>query len=105
MDHKFITLEFHFLPGMIDGFMTELPSLLSETRKHEGFIEIAAHRHHDEPDKLILVERWSSVETYQRYLQHRIDSGMFDELGKILVSPPKLDRWEPAHITILGPHD
>ncbi|EZP79299.1 Antibiotic biosynthesis monooxygenase [Novosphingobium resinovorum] len=105
MDYKLVTLEFHFQPGIIDTFIAGLPALLEDTRKHEGFIEISAHRHHEDTDKLILVERWESAGAHQRYLQYRIDAGMFDELAKILVSPPKCDKWESAYMTVTGAAD
>lgn len=100
MDDVLVTLELHFTPGAIEPFVAGLPSLLEQTRRQPGFVAIAAHRHHDDADRLILVERWNSVADYRRYLQMRIASGLFTELGAILAAPPRIDEWHAPLVAL-----
>lgn len=105
MHPVFVTLELHFAPGTMETFLTQLPGILEETRRTDGFVAISAHRHHEDADRLILSEQWHSALAYQTYLQSRIVSGLFTDLSKLLVAEPRIDIWQPAHLTVTAPVD
>lgn len=93
MTGVFITLKLQFKPGLLAGFAQDLPQVLEETKRFDGFIEIAAYRHEEDADRLIVAERWESADAYKAYIAWRVSTGFMDALGNALAEPPAIDIW------------
>lgn len=94
MTNTFVTLELNFQPGVIENFVKQLPTILADTKLRSGFVHIDVYQHADDPNRLVVAEQWESAEHYRRYFQWRVESGLFDELGPILASEPRVDIWD-----------
>lgn len=76
---------------IIDRFKVALP----ETRSAKGCIELKANRDLDDPNHLMVIERWASREDYQAYFKSRQQSGSLDTMASRLAQPLKVIYLEP----------
>ena len=63
---------------------------LSVTQSAEGYIDIEVLVDQDNPDVLVLSQKWKTKENHQAYVQMRKDSGMFDKLTEMLEIEPEI---------------
>ena len=70
--------------------------ILPDTRARKGFQAIEVSVNLDNPDNLILIERWDSRADYEAYLGWRKERGDLDNLGAALAGPPAIRYFEPT---------
>ena len=83
-----VYLDLRSMPEKIKELKRALKKLLPETRKYPGCQGVEVFQNQDDPDNLILVERWDSREHYQAYLDWRIETGVLDTLLSMLSQEP-----------------
>ena len=91
-----ITLEMNVIPENRDQLLARLVELFPETRKAKGCIYINAYTAKDEPNRVIFLEEWETAEDYQAYLNHRIETGVFEQLKKMLTKEPQITFWNKS---------
>ena len=74
------------LPAVLEG--------LSDTRAFEGNISINTFVDQDNPDRIVLWEKWETRENYEAYLAWRTETGMFEGLEPFLTGPPEFIHLE-----------
>tara|TARA_Y100000389_G_scaffold189710_1_gene213760 strand:- start:5600 stop:5974 length:375 start_codon:yes stop_codon:yes gene_type:complete len=83
--------EFKFKNGEKSKFVDILkgPEGLTLTRNFPGCVQIEYYDNLDEPDTLVIWQKWESREDHVAYLKKREDDGMLKFLEDKLVSPLK----------------
>ena len=92
-EHQKVVAKFTFKEGKLEEFMTMMQNPetgLSVTQSSEGYIDIEVLVDEDEPNVLVLVQKWKTKENHQAYVQMRRDSGMFDKLTEMLEVQPEI---------------
>jgi quinol monooxygenase YgiN len=83
-------LECHFRPGHVGAGADWLRRNLVATRSFDGCLGVEVFRDRDQPSRLIVVERWASLEHDRAYREWRDGDGRIVEGGDLFASPPKL---------------
>jgi quinol monooxygenase YgiN len=65
-------------------------ALLPDTRKKDGCQGVEVTTNLDNPDNVVLVERWATRKHYEDYLAWRQQRGDLDKLAAALVGPPSI---------------
>ena len=82
-----------FVEGTVkdmDVFEALLLKELPATRSYDGCEGLTVHRNMDEPNNVVLVERWVSRAHYDKYLAWREETGVLGQLGALLEDPPSI---------------
>lgn len=77
-------------PESAVAFRDLLTSVFPETREYDGCIDCELQVNQDDPNNMIIVEHWESREQYEDYLAWRVETGLVDQLGAMLVDPPNI---------------
>jgi quinol monooxygenase YgiN len=62
-----VIVELVFKPEGVDSFVQTMKDRLPFTRAYDGCEDIHLYVYHDNPNRLLLVERWASREHYDKY--------------------------------------
>ena len=92
-EYQKVCAKFTFKEGKLSEFMKmmEDPETgLSVTKSSEGYINIDVFVDEDNPDVLILDQKWKTKENHQAYVQMRKDTGLFDKLTDLLEVEPEI---------------
>ena len=89
-----IVLELKAKPGAGDSLLETFRSILPDTRAYDGCIGVDTLRDRDDPDTLMLVETWESRAHYEKYFAWRQESGLVEQLGKVVAAPPNLRYFD-----------
>jgi len=92
-EYQKVCAKFSFREGKLSEFMKmmEDPETgLSVTKSSEGYINIDVFVDEDNPDVLILDQKWKTKENHQAYVQMRKDTGLFDKLTDLLEVEPEI---------------
>ncbi len=84
--------EFHAREGEGEGLFTLVKSFLPQIEKTAGCRSCKLLRHHQDPNRLVVVEEWDSVEAHQAARQS-IPSETMVEAMKLLAAPPTGEYW------------
>ena len=68
-------------------------SILPDTRAFDGCESISAHVNLDDPNQIVLVQRWTSREQYERYLEWRRGRGDIGNQATQLTRPPTIRHF------------
>lgn len=77
-----------FLPALLAG--------LPDTRAYEGCELVETYVDSDDPDRIVLWEKWATRENHAAYLNWRVETGMMDALGGFLAGPLRIVHLSPA---------
>jgi quinol monooxygenase YgiN len=80
--------------GKADELVAMFAELLPDTRKFDGCESITLHRDIDDPEHLVLVERWGSRAQYEAYLQWRADRGDIDRIAPLMARRPEPQYYD-----------
>jgi quinol monooxygenase YgiN len=75
-------------PGRRGEFVRAVAGMVRDTREQPGFEGIDVTRADGQDDLVVMVERWESVESYQRYLAWRAERGDRAQLYSLMAHPP-----------------
>ena len=67
-----------------------LKAELKNTRQYEGCEGLTVHRNMDDPNNLVIVERWESRPHYENYLAWREETGVLAKLAEQLEGDPSI---------------
>jgi quinol monooxygenase YgiN len=88
MTHTVI-VEFPCAPGKGKEFLSLLFAALVDTRAYAGCLSVETFFDQDNPDLIILWEKWAKRTDQEKYLAWRVESGMLDMIGPFLNGAPK----------------
>ena len=75
--------------GMGATLLPALMEALADTRAFEGNISIETYLDQDNPDRIVLWEKWETREHYEAYLAWRMETGMMEMIGPFLDGAPE----------------
>jgi len=88
-----VLFEADALAGRGEDLIALLEEVLPDTRAYDGCESVTVHRDQDAPDRLVLLERWTSRSKYEEYLEWRAERGD-PRLAAMLTRPPAIRHLE-----------
>jgi quinol monooxygenase YgiN len=79
-----VLLEIHAKEGKGDEMIAVLARSLVDTRARQGCEGVTVHREHDQPDTVLLVERWATREDDDAYRAWRAGDGAVPEMRDLV---------------------
>lgn len=71
-----------------------LQSIVPEVKEEEGTLKYILHRCPEDPDKLIIYEKYRDKTAFDRHSANPNLQGLQENLGPLLAGPPALDICE-----------
>lgn len=93
-----VLLELKFKSERVEEGVELFRHELLRTRSFAGCESVEVVRDQADLDRLIFVERWSSVEAYEAYGDWRATDGAITDLAEMLDAPPIMRRAEPVQL-------
>jgi quinol monooxygenase YgiN len=88
-----VILEFNLKPEMAELVKGGMKDSLVDTRGFEGCEEVSIIENQDNPNQVLLLERWDTREHYEAYLKWRTDRGDMDGISGVSTEPLKITYW------------
>ena len=95
MSHT-VLLEFTCKEGQGPAFLAALLPALADTRAYEGCELVETYTDQDNPDRILLWEKWAAKENQASYINWRMETGMMDAIGGFMAAPPTFTHMEAA---------
>jgi len=95
MSHTIIA-EFPCAPGKGAEFLEILLSALADTRAYEGCELVETYVDQDNPDLVVLWEKWATRENHEAYMGWRMETGMLDAVGQFMAGEPRFVHLSSA---------
>lgn len=87
MSHTVI-LDIKCKPGAGAQLLPMLLASLADTRAYEGCELVETYVDADDPDHIVLWEKWAARSNQEAYLAWRVETGMMEGLADIVTGPP-----------------
>ena len=91
-----VLLELNVKPEHVEGIKQTFKAILPDTRAYDGCLGVEVTQNQDDANNIILVERWETRQHYEKYLAWRQETGVLDELGKVVASAPSIRYFDPV---------
>ncbi|MCF8710078.1 putative quinol monooxygenase [Rhizorhapis sp. SPR117] len=88
-----VTFEMELKEQAVEPMIKGFAAALEETRAFPGCRSVNAYRSHEDPNRIILLENWDSVEAYQKYIAWRTETGSMDGMVTALAKPSRPQFW------------
>lgn len=88
MSHT-VLVEFTCTPGVGPDVLKSLLEVLPDTRAYEGAELIEVYADDDNPDTIMVWEKWTARENQEGYLNWRIETGVLDQFMEVLAKEPR----------------
>ena len=96
MSHT-VLAEFNCHEGIGEIFLSGLLPALAETRAFEGCESVETYIDADNPDRILLWEKWATREDQEAYLAWRVETGMIDQMAPAMAAPPRFLHLNPEN--------
>ena len=80
-------------PDLTDTCIETLRNMFQVTRQRKGFRSIRLLKSAHDPNELVLIQEWDSVQDHLDYMQFRTETGEIEKLMAMTVSPMQLNYW------------
>lgn len=91
-----VILEAKTKSGTGNDVLAKLKDILPDTRSYDGCISLDVYQEQDDSDTLVMVEQWESKSHYEKYLNWRIETGVFAKLAEALEGAPNIRYFDLA---------
>lgn len=91
-----VLLEVHGKPGNAQMLKDTFKKILPDTRAYDGCQGVEVVANQDDPECILLIERWESRSHYEKYLGWREETGFVAELVDMLDQPPSIRYFDPV---------
>lgn len=81
--------------GRAEEVIAGLTPIIEQTHAEAGCLAYALHRDVNDPDTLVLVERWTSQVALESHFQQPYMAGIGDVAAELLAAPPVLHFCAP----------
>jgi quinol monooxygenase YgiN len=88
MSHTVI-VEFPCAPGKGPEFLSLLLTALADTRAYAGCKLVETYVDQDNPDLIVLWEKWAHRSNHEAYMAWRTETGMLGVIGPFLGGAPR----------------
>lgn len=93
-----VIVELNLKDGSYEDLRKLLVDALPETRSYDGNIDISCVHDQDDPNRVIIIERFESRQHYESYLAFRMESGTFNALLELLTAEPVFTFADPMGV-------
>ena len=77
-----------------DEVVALLTRALPDSLAHDGCEAIHLRRDQDDPSHIVSFTQWATRQHYVDYLAWRTETGMTDEIGKMLAEPMSIEYFD-----------
>lgn len=85
-----VYLELHLKPEGVADTMRDLEELLPDTRTFDGCQSVETFVDQDDPQHVVLIERWREKADHQSYMAWRQEQGVLGATIERSVGPPTI---------------
>ena len=85
-----VVLELQAAEGKAAELIAVLKASLGDTRAREGCEGLTTHQDQDNPNTIVLIERWASRANYETYLAWRAGPGAMPAMAGLVAGPPTI---------------
>ena len=89
-----VILEVQAKPGTGNDLLARFKELLPDTRSYDGCLGLDTYQDQDDPDTLVLAEKWETREKYETYFAWRQESGALDQMAGALAGEPSIRYFD-----------
>lgn len=89
-----VLLELQSNAENIERLKSTFKEILVDTRDYDGCRGVEIFDNQDDPNNLVLVERWESRQHYEAYLGWRTETGTLDTLVSMTSQPPSIRYYD-----------
>ena len=82
-------------PGRVEEVVTGFAPIIEQTHGEEGCLNYALHRDLNDPDKLVLIERWRSQADLDEHFTKPYMAQMGEMAAGLLAEPPTISFCTP----------
>ena len=80
-------------PECADEFIDMLGGMFSETRTHDGFINIRLLKSATAANEFIMLQEWETTQHHQAYMAFRSEQGDLERLAAMTAGPTLIHYW------------
>lgn len=80
-------------PGQMDEALRLSQAHVGRSRAEPGCLEHGVHRSHDQPDRLVFVERWADAAALQAHFRVLASRRFVEALTALAVAPPSMQLY------------
>jgi quinol monooxygenase YgiN len=85
-------------PGKAEEIESFINAIVPDTRTFDGFEGITLHRDQEDPNHLLLLERWDSRAHHEKYLAWRTDRGDLATIVGLLAGAPTIRYFNDVEV-------
>ena len=89
-----VLLELEAKDGAVDEMIAVLARTLVDTRARKGCESVTVHQDEANPNRVLLVERWTTREDDTAYREWRAGEGAVTEIGPLVGGPPSIRYFD-----------
>lgn len=89
-------VEFPCAPGKGAEFLAMLLPALADTRAYEGCEGVETYTDQDNPDLVLLWEKWAARSNQEAYIAWRVETGMLEAFGPFLAGEVRIVQLSAA---------
>jgi quinol monooxygenase YgiN len=78
----------------VDEIKEDFNKNLPETIACEGCHSLTVYCNQEDPTEIVVVERWESMQHYEKYVGWRTETGKMNVLVSFLSAPPEIKRFD-----------
>lgn len=93
-----VILEITAKDGTYDDMRKFFIEILPDTRAFEGCVSVDFVRNQDNPNQLLIMEKWNTRQDYERYFAWRGETGVLDKLGSMIDGEPQLRFFDAVGV-------
>lgn len=98
MSSVIVVATFKAQEGKAEDVIAGLTPVIEQTHEEAGCLSYALHRDANDPDTLVLVERWTSQVALESHFQQPYMAGLGELAGQLLAAPPTLNFCAPLPV-------
>jgi len=95
MSHT-VKVEFSCASGKRAALLAVLLPALEDTRTHHGCLSVEPYVDQDNPDQVVVWQKWTTRSYQEAYLAWRDTTNIGDVLGPLLSAPPSFIHLMPT---------
>lgn len=95
MSSVVVVASFKAREGKVEEVIAGLTPVIEQTHGEAGCLSYALHRDTNDPDTLVLVERWTSQVALESHFQQPYMAGLGELAADLLAEPPVLRFCTP----------
>lgn len=90
------TVIFEIKPECVDEFVETFGGMFSETKTHDGFINIRLLKNETTANAFILLQEWETTQHHQAYVNFRGEQGDLARLEAMTTGLTSIQYWSSS---------